>query len=330
MPVASPGSPPAFQQPRSSADCAGNSRPERPDCESDTGAPQSGRIDGDGDQSAAPPAVNNIEDPYDFMLYRRTFLATIVIVTAFIQSPTARADGLGPSDFFHDAGLYFTAPLRWDGEDWMYFGGTIAAIGAAHALDSPVRNYFAGTHPVLNGQDPNSTRDALPAAALFAGTWLVSTAIGDQYGKGESYTMIEAGIFSSITAEGLKFAAERARPNETLNANDWRAGGSSFPSLHASAAFAIGTVFAESGDDEYRWLRRFVGYGTAAATGYLRLHDNAHWLSDVVAGAAVGIATAHFSINRRLERVQHLEGLNLSVAPIPGGGLELNFSLPMN
>jgi membrane-associated phospholipid phosphatase len=169
----------------------------------------------------------------------------------------------------------------------------------------------------------------VPAAALFAGTWLVSTAMGDEYGKGESYSMIEAGIFSSVTVEALKFAAERARPNATLSVNDWRAGGSSFPSLHASAAFAIGTVFAESGDDEYRWLRRFIGYGTAAATVYLRVHDNAHWLSDVVAGAAVGIATAHFSINRRLERVQHLEGLNLSVAPLIGGGLELNFSLPM-
>ena len=158
----------------------------------------------------------------------------------------------------------------------------------------------------------------------------MSTVTGNEYGEGESYTMIESGIFSTVTVEALKFAGERARPNETLNASDWRAGGSSFPSLHASAAFAIGTVFAESGDDEYRWLRRVIGYGTAAATGYLRLHDNAHWLSDVVAGAAVGIATAHFSMNRRLDRVQRLEGLNLSVAPIPGGGLELNFSVAMN
>jgi hypothetical protein len=276
------------------------------------------------------PTTAQEKDTNYFMPYRKAMAAAIVALTVFMQSAPARADGLGPADFFHDAGLYFTAPLRWDGEDWLYFGGTVAAIGAAHALDGPVRDYFAGKHPVLDGKDSNSVRDAVPAAALFAGTWLISTAMGDEYGKGESYSMIEAGIFSSITAEGLKFAAERARPDETLNANAWRAGGSSFPSLHASAAFAIGTVFAESGDDEYRWLRRFIGYGTAAATGYLRLHDNAHWLSDVVAGAAVGIATAHFSINRRLERVQHLEGLNVSVAPIAGGGLELNFSLPMN
>jgi len=260
---------------------------------------------------------------------RYLFAATVALLV-FSLAPPAYADGLGPGDFFHDAGLYFTAPLRWDEEDWLYFGGTLAAIGAAHSFDGRVRDHFVGPHPVLNSQDSNSTRDAIPTAALFAGTWLVSTAIGDEYGKGESYTMIEAGIFSSITVEGLKFAAERARPNATLSPNDWRSGGSSFPSLHAGAAFAIGTVFAESGDDEYRWIRRFIGYGVAGATGYLRLHDNAHWLSDVVAGAAVGVATAHFSMNRRLGRVAHLEGLNLSVAPLSGGGLELTFSLPMN
>jgi membrane-associated phospholipid phosphatase len=103
--------------------------------------------------------------------------------------------------------------------------------------------------------------------------------------------MLEAAGFSSITAEALKYAAGRERPDETTSVNDWRDGGSSFPSLHTTAAFAIGTVFAESGDDDYRWLRRAVGYGMASATTYLRLHDNQHWLSDTVAGAALGIAT---------------------------------------
>jgi membrane-associated phospholipid phosphatase len=264
------------------------------------------------------------------MQCKKSIFLAIVAVVVFMQAAPARADGLGPADFFYDAGQYFTAPLRWDAQDWMFFGGTIAAIGAAHAADGSVRDYFAGKNPVLDGEDPNSLRDAAPLAALFAGTWLLATVTGDPSGKGETYTMIEATVLSSITVEGLSFAAGRARPDETLDANDWRAGGSSFPSLHASAAFAIGTVFAESGGDEYRWLRRIIGYGTAAATGYLRLHDNAHWLSDVVAGAAVGIATAHFSMNRRLERVQRVQSLNLSVAPIAGNGLELDLSLTMN
>ena len=265
------------------------------------------------------------------MPHRKPWCAALIVATTLcLQSPLAQADGLGPGDFFHDARQYFTSPLRWDAQDWLYFGGTLAVIGASHTLDDTVRNHFAGKQPVLDGQDPHSTRDMLPAAALFGGTWLVSTVLGNELGQGESYSMIEAVIFSSVTVEGLKYAAGRQRPNSSLSSTDWRAGGSSFPSLHSSAAFAIGTVFAESGDDNYRWLRRFIGYGMATATGYLRLHDNAHWLSDVVTGAAVGIATAHFSINRRVERLQHLEGLNISVAPLDGGGLRLAFSLPVN
>ena len=157
--------------------------------------------------------------------------------------------------------LVFISPRRFagDGQDWLYFGGTVAAIGAAHALDAPVgTTSLVSIRYLMVGIETARERSA-PVAALFAGTWLLSTAMGDQFGKGESYSMIEAGIFSSITAEGLKFAAERARPNATLNTNDWRVGGSSSPRC-ASAAFAVGTVFAESGDDEYRWLRRFIGY----------------------------------------------------------------------
>ena len=279
-----------------------------------------------------PPVTvpEQLEKATCLMPNRNAILAAVALIGALISARPAAADGLEPQDFVHDAGLYFTAPLRWDATDWLYFGGTVAAIGASHALDDTVRNHFAGAHPLLDGQDPHSTRDAVPAAALLGGTWLLATVTGDQFGKGESYSMIEAALFSSVTVEALKFAAGRARPDESLSSDEWRTGGSSFPSLHASAAFAIGTVFAESGNDDYRWLRRFIGYGAAAATGYLRLHDNAHWLSDVVAGAAVGVATAHFSINRRLERVQHLDGLNLSVAPIQGGGFELAFSLPLN
>jgi membrane-associated phospholipid phosphatase len=101
------------------------------------------------------------------------------------------------------------------------------------------------------------------------------------------------------TAYVLKFAAGRQRPDETTDPNHWAAGGSSFPSVHTTAAFAIGTVLAESGNDQYRWLRRALGYGAAGFTVYERLNHNAHWLSDTVAGAALGTATARFAMNRR-------------------------------
>ncbi len=130
--------------------------------------------------------------------------------------------------------------------------------------------------------------------------------------------MLESGALTVLSTTMLKFAAGRRRPNETTKVDDWRQSGDSFPSLHVSAAFAIGTVLAESGNDEYRWRRRALGYGLALATGYARVHDNAHWFSDTVAGAALGIATAQFTMNRRDDRRRNFA---LSVVPTDGGAM---------
>jgi membrane-associated phospholipid phosphatase len=259
------------------------------------------------------------------------WLACAMLGCAAVLSsrPTlCRADDFTLGDVLTDAKSYVTAPVRWDGSDWLFFGGSLAAIAVSHDFDDRVRDHFApGGTAGVTGSDKNSLRDAIPAASLVVGTWLISEMTDDSFGKTEAYTMLEAAGFSSITAEALKYAAGRERPDETTDSNDWRAGGSSFPSLHTSFAFAIGTVFAESGNDDDRWLRRALGYGMATATTYLRLHDNQHWLSDTVAGAALGIASGRFSTHRRLQR---LHDWNLSIAPAQGGGLKLTFNLIVN
>jgi membrane-associated phospholipid phosphatase len=211
------------------------------------------------------------------------------------------ADSFSLSAALQDTKLYFTAPLRWDEDDWLYFGGALAAIGAAHQFDEKVRSHFAtGSKAVLNGgQDTNSLRDAAPTIALIAGTGLYAAFIRDSDGYQETWSLVEAGVLSSVTAEVLGYASGRERPDATTSPNQWGQGGDSFPSLHTTAAWAVGAVFAESGNDEYRWLRRVIGYGVAAGTSYVRISENVHWLSDTVAGAALGIATARFVLNRQ-------------------------------
>jgi membrane-associated phospholipid phosphatase len=212
---------------------------------------------------------------------------------------SSMADSFSIGDALEDTKLYFTAPLRWDSQDWLYFGAALAAVGAAHEFDSRVRTHFVDPTKPLNGEDKNSARDALPAVALIVGTGLYAGMIGDRDGYRETWSLFEAGVFSTATSEILTLAAGRERPDATTSPNMWRQGGDSFPSVHASAAFAIGTVFAESGNDEYRWIRRILGYGIAAGTAYIRVRENVHWLSDTVAGSALGIATARFVLNRQ-------------------------------
>jgi PAP2 superfamily len=212
---------------------------------------------------------------------------------------------------------YVTAPLRWSESDWLLFGGTLAAIGVAHHFDGEVRSHFTANSPsALSSSNAHDVQDALPATGLLAGTWGFANVIDDSKGREEAGMMLESAILSVGTAYVLKYAIGREAPDQTTNPNRWGAGGSSFPSEHVTAAFAIGTVLAESGNDQYRWLRRALGYGVAGFTAYERLDHNAHWLSDTVAGAALGMATARFTMNRHLAAEQ---AVTLGLEPLQRG-----------
>jgi membrane-associated phospholipid phosphatase len=217
-----------------------------------------------------------------------------------------------------DTKLYLTAPLRWDARDWAYLGTTALAVAAAHEYDDNVRAHFGRTLPTTGNQDPHSTRAWAPAAAIVGLTWAYATLLNDSAGYDEGKAMIEATAFSAMTTEVFKLAAGRLRPFETSRVDDWRQGGNSFPSSHASITFAIGTVLAESGNEDFRWVRRFIGYGAASAVGYARVHDGAHWLSDTVAGAALGIATGRFVTHRADERRKRYE---LGLQPMQQGAV---------
>ena len=228
------------------------------------------------------------------------FAAALLCITASSPITALAADPFTVGEALEDTKEYFTAPLHWDAEDWLYFGGAIAAVAASHEFDGRVRAHFAtGANAVLDGRDKNSLRDAAPTLAIIAGTWATAGFLNDRDGYRETWSLLEAGVFSTTTAEVFSYAAGRERPDATTSPNRWREGGDSFPSVHASAAFAVGMVFAESGNDDYRWIRRIIGYGIAGATAYVRIRENDHWLSDTVAGSALGIATARFVLNRQ-------------------------------
>jgi membrane-associated phospholipid phosphatase len=63
----------------------------------------------------------------------------------------------------------------------------------------------------------------------------------------------------------------------------------SFPSGHATHAFALAAAVAA--ESRRPWVTA-AAYGTAALVGWSRVHDDAHWASDVVAGALVGTSAS--------------------------------------
>jgi hypothetical protein len=89
-------------------------------------------------------------------------------------------------------------------------------------------------------------------------------------------------IILNVAVSGGKKATRELRPDESNYL--------SFPSGHTAHAFAS----AEFLRQEYKHLSPwygYAGYAVAVTTGYLRMYNNRHWLSDVAAGAGVGIAS---------------------------------------
>jgi len=257
---------------------------------------------------------------------RKSQLAFGLFVWVLLHAGLCEADAPPDRSLLEDTKLYVTAPLRWDSQEWAGLAGIVFATGVAHEFDETVRNAFepAGGQP-LDGQDPHSTRDAIPAVALLAGTWAFGALARDKTGRHEAWNMAEAAGFSAVETLLLKSISGRKRPNETASPDEWFQGGDSFPSMHVSAAFAIGTVFAESGDEDHRWLRRTVGYGIAGATAYARVHDNVHWFSDVFAGAAIGICNAQFFLNRDRDTARTS---GFTVVPVDGGAMLTYWRVP--
>ncbi|HDZ14889.1 MAG TPA: phosphatase PAP2 family protein [Pricia sp.] len=90
-------------------------------------------------------------------------------------------------------------------------------------------------------------------------------------------------IITDIITNTMKRHIYKVRPDGS-NAK-------SFPSGHSSLTFTSAAVLYEEFSDTSPLLA-YSGYGFAAVTGSFRMLNNRHYLSDVLAGAGIGILVA--------------------------------------
>ena len=128
--------------------------------------------------------------------------------------------------------------------------------------------------------------------ALAAGT-LGGLALGSKTLQGVSWRALQSTVGAGAVALVLKSAIGRRRPNVAPNTafsfRPFAFKGNSFPSGHTTVAFALATSLATETRD--KWSDALF-FGAATLTGYSRINDDKHWLSDIVFGAAVGIVSA--------------------------------------
>ncbi len=181
---------------------------------------------------------------------------------------------------------------------WSLFG-TAAGL-SAHPFDGSVNRHLVGKAAVHNFFLPGKF---IGQGYVQVGASLATFAYGRITDEPRvshlGMDLLQAQIMVGALTYGLKLAARRERPDHSNN--------QSFPSGHASVTFATALV-----------LQRHLGWWSvptflvASYTAISRLHENRHYLSDVVAGAAVGVISGR--------TVTRHGGTNWGMIPVMGRG----------
>jgi len=144
--------------------------------------------------------------------------------------------------------------------------------------------------------------DEFEGRGIFSRKWQVrldtaaiTTAVGLAVAEGTNTRMgrtawksVDAMLTTAVTTEALKNLVQRPRPSQSDDPDKWRQGShnKSFPSGETAMMTTLVTpwIMEYHSDEPMTW-------GLLALPLYMgraRMASQAHWLSDVVAGAAIG------------------------------------------
>jgi membrane-associated phospholipid phosphatase len=201
-----------------------------------------------------------------------------------------------PSDFRHLA----------QPSNLLILGSTGASSLALHPEDESI---------ALKTKDPDqfySAGDLLGQGAIHAAAGL-AIYVGGRIGHNEragqlGVDLLQGQIVSGLITNGLKFAANRTRPDGAKY---------SFPSGHTSSAFATASVLQR----RFGWKVGVPSYVVASYVGASRVATSHHFVTDVLFGAGIGIAAGRAT-------TFGLHGASVTVTPaITRNSATLNFTV---
>ena len=216
------------------------------------------------------------------MVSRFLVLALVLSATsasAQTQDQPARCDQHGFVTIFTCIPHDLREIARKDSLTWLGIGGALAA--GSIFVDDEVTTAVSDpeAHAWLKPGDPlgEATTHFAAPLALYA----IAKAANYDDGASLGVTLLRVQVVNGIITRSLKMLP-RARPyqDEAVFAQG------SFPSGHTSAAFATATVLHR----KWGWRGGIPAYGVATYIGISRL-EKVHYLSDVMFGAGVGIAS---------------------------------------
>lgn len=202
--------------------------------------------------------------------------------------------------YLMDGKSILIAPLRWDGSSWAQAAAAIGSIALLSTQDGRIdmavqRNRSSSTNSIARAVTPLGSYAGIGVSVASLGGGLL---FHDSQLRDTGRDAIEAELFAAgIVTPILKEAFGRSRPIQGSDADEYHplSSGQSFPSGHATEAFAVASVFAARSQG---WVVPVIAYTLASGVALARMNDRAHFASDVVAGAVIGTAIGQSIVHR--------------------------------
>jgi len=202
--------------------------------------------------------------------------------------------GLG-GRFLTDQKQIWTSParLRWPDANWLLpLSGITAGL---FVTDAQMSRHISHNPTTVSHYNTASNAGV---AALLGGAgamWLLSYPKHNEHWRETGFLAGEAVLNSLVVVEAMKYPLGRERPNQDNSNGNFFSGGTSFPSEHAAASWAVASVVAH----EYPGpLTKILAYGLATFVDYSRYRARQHFPSDVFIGSVIGNMVAEGIYNR--------------------------------
>jgi len=235
-------------------------------------------------------------------------LATTVVVHAQTPTPTPSPTPSLEHEFvkniLRDQKAIWTAPFHLDRGDMKWVvPGSIGLMGL-FTTDRITGDEMGEADRQVNISRKISNIGSIYSLAAVSGAfYLVGRTKNDSRARETGLLSAEAMINSIIVEGALKGITQRARPLDGIERSEFFDGGSSFPSGHSTQAWAVATVIAN--EYKHRPAVQIAAYGIASAISVARFTGHKHYISDVVAGSALG-----FGIGKFVYHAHHNESLD--------------------
>jgi membrane-associated phospholipid phosphatase len=191
------------------------------------------------------------------------------------------------------------SPLSWGFSGWLKISLIVGITGVLADEEEDIQGWVqekrnASTEKIARFAKPfGDGRYTLPAlGALYCCGYFFES----ERARRTALLGIESFALTGIFTEAIKHVSHKHRPmsgdleNVLWDGPRFSKANLSFPSGHAASAFTVATVVASEYGDKA--IVPPLMYGAATLCALSRVHDNSHWVSDVILGSAIGHFTA--------------------------------------